>query len=342
MVWFVPGGKKETLTMMPDAPSAMVEDEELQRMAGDTATDSSQDDNEKGAESSAAQDAKQEEPSLLEAAQAALERDEADGNSSSQEQGQEHGSPRGPEESQPEGTAPNDKDGKVREGQDDRFDRHPRFQELKRQRDGFRTEAEEYRKISGYMQEHGLTPDEVAQGFVIMGMMKSNPAQARELLGRHMRTLDQFAGEVLPEDLQTRVNGGGLDRESARELALMRNQKAFAQQQQLELAEREAGVSKGRVVTAWERNIQTRDPDYAAKQKLVADRAQVLMREWNPQTPQEALAVVQQAYDEVSEHLKAFLPRRAPARSTSSSASSMNARPEPTSLLEAARQALEG
>ena len=224
------------------------------------------------------------------------------------------------------------------------FHKHPRWQEMLRERDSFKEEATQYRQITGYMSQNNLSNEEVAKGFEIMALMKNDPLKAREMLTQYTRALDEFAGAVLPQDLTTKVQEGMMDEASAQELARARNIAAanaaraeqLAQAQQSQYQQMSQQAIHG-AVSNWEETIKTRDVDYAAKQNLVLDRARTYLAQGQPQTPEQALAIVERAYADVNETLKGFAPRRQPVRPITSTNSSTTSQPVARSLQEAIR-----
>lgn len=243
------------------------------------------------------------------------------------------------------------------------FHKHPRWQEVKRERDQFRAKAEELSiqvdqlsgkaqqldTIGSFMREHELTAEEVQQGFEIMALMKHDPAAALQKLAPHLSNLELAAGQRLPEDLQAKVDAGEVTPEIARETARARMEAAAARYraeraghaieqtnaQQLVTAMKDA-------VTGWENDVKARDPDYPHMQSFVLDRTRVLMAQKPPRTPDDAKALVKQAYDEVKAQMKRVLPQRQPMRTVTSDKSSTTAVAAPNSLTDVVKMALRG
>jgi hypothetical protein len=286
--------------------------------------------------------AQKEPASLLEAVKAAAEADSKDGESPNPTQKDAVSETEPKSDEAPKDEAKKDED----PAKDEKlpFHKHPRWQEVLRERDSFKDDATQYRQITEYMGQNQLTTQEVAEGFRIMAAMKNDPLKAREMLSQYTRSLDEFAGVVLPQDLNKRVEEGVMDQQSAQELAIARNiaaqnaaraeQLAQSQQVQYQQMSHQAIHS---AVSGWEDSIKTRDVDYAAKQNLVLDRARSYLLQGQPQTPEQALAIVEKAYADVNETLRGFAPRRQPVRPISSVNSSTNSQPVARSLQEAIR-----
>lgn len=69
------------------------------------------------------------------------------------------------------------------------FNQHPRFKQLVRQRNEFRVDAERYNNVQTYIDQQGLSAEEAADGLLIMGLMKTDPAKAWEMLKPRVQTL---------------------------------------------------------------------------------------------------------------------------------------------------------
>jgi hypothetical protein len=240
------------------------------------------------------------------------------------------------------------------------FHKHPRFQQVIKERAAYRQEldsvkpdAEEWRAVRTYMNTNNLTNDEVAKGFEIMAAMKNDPLRGRELLSHYWNSLQTFAGAVLPQDLQKRVDEGEVTDEMASELAKRRNEAEFLRVQQQQAAERAAQQSAAQqqaisqqiirgAVVDWESSIKTRDADYSVKQPFLMDKIRAAIAARQPRTPQEAVLLVESAYKEVNDSLKRFTPQRQAANAIRSETSSANVAPQPKSLRDAVRLAAAG
>lgn len=248
------------------------------------------------------------------------------------------------------------------------FHEHPRFKEviaeknqLKQEVEAHKADASEWRAVKSFMSQQNLADAEVAEGFRIMAAMKNDPAQAVEMLKPYWSRLSQFIGEVLPNDLQQKVADGFIDEQSAREMARMRSQSEFQQarsaeqlqraeaerQRQIQEQQQQLEVQRSEVVrqavTGWEASVKARDLDYAQKEPLVRAKVAEKLLAGRPQTAQEAVQVVQAAYDEVSDFLrKVASPQRRAVNPVSSSNSSVATKSVPKSFREAVMLAARG
>lgn len=240
------------------------------------------------------------------------------------------------------------------------FHKHPRFQQViqersyyKREAEAARQDADEWRSVRTYMDTNHLTNDEVARGFEIMSAMKNDPLRGREMLKQYWEGLQEFAGHILPQDLQQRVNEGEVTDEVAVELARKRNEAEFLRGQQLMQAQRQAqefatqqhamsaNIMRG-AVTQWESEIKTRDADYSVKQPFLMDKVRAMIATSPPRSAQEALGIVESAYRDVNSSLKQFTPQRQPSHVVRSEMSSAVSNAQPKSLKEAVRLAAMG
>lgn len=238
-------------------------------------------------------------------------------------------------------------------GKEPPFHTHPRWKEMLSERDALKPRAEEYDRITQYMQANGLSVEETAQGYAVMAAIKNDPVRAFEMLAPIVETLRSFTGDRLPEDIRQRAEDGIIDPDSARELAQRRAQDSFVAHRNAEAqanaarwateqATESLRFSMKSSVTEWENAVQSRDVDYPAKQPLVLDRARRLIAEENPQTPEAARSLAQRAYEDVTKELRSFLPARRPAvTQTSQGIKTVVAQPAPTTLREVIQNALQ-
>lgn len=220
------------------------------------------------------------------------------------------------------------------------FHNHPRWKEVVAERDSFRSDAGEYRKITSFMSSHGLTNEEVVEGFQIMALMKTNPAEAHRKISEYKSKLDAFVGEVLPPDIHKKVEEGYIDDATAKELAALKAEKRLHEERQKLAIEQQTEKSRNGIhaaVVGWEQQMTAKDPDWSAKKELVTDQVKLMLQTEKPSTPDEALALVERAHSIIRERLSRFAPQRRPVTHVSSATSSANAAPAPKSLLEAVR-----
>lgn len=236
------------------------------------------------------------------------------------------------------------------------FHEHPRWKEVLAERDGYKPDAQSFREIRGFMQTHGLTGDEVTEGFDIMAKLKSgtpeNLAEVREYFNSRLAFLDDALGNVLPEDLRKRVETGEIDEAAATELAKSRASEKLlkAQAEARETRDAEAEASSAAVANAqacatavdkWEQATRKADPDYAKKAELVETTCRAIVQETGkpPRNPAEAVDLAKKAYERVDNAFKAAIPAPRPVKQTPRG-SSATVVDQPKTLREAVRAAL--
>lgn len=162
------------------------------------------------------------------------------------------------------------------------FHTHPRWQEMKRERDTFKEGHERFLQLHTFMQNANLEPAEVNSGFQIMAAMKNDPQAAYDALLPYMQNLETILGKKLPPDLQEQVDDGHATEEIATELAQRRSRQAAAEAAG-EKAKTEAQAAQAAqvsgAVSKWEADWQTADPDYAVKQPRVLEKIKLAILE---------------------------------------------------------------
>jgi len=232
------------------------------------------------------------------------------------------------------------------------FNKHPRFRQVIQERKEFKQQAEEFREKSGqfdqvidFMNENRLTPDEMAEGMKIMALMKNDPSAAQEAMKPHLEMLGRYTGEVLPEDIQLRMNEGYIDQETATELAQARIQNELSQQHNKFAEAQQAHNSQLNIqaaVGSWETTTRNTDPDFDMKQTLISDRVRGMVAErGQPRTADEGIEMAREAYESVNDHLRKFSgdPKQ-PIHPVGGGKVSGTPTPEPKSLQEAMEQAV--
>lgn len=220
------------------------------------------------------------------------------------------------------------------------FHNHPRWKEMISERDALKPKADQFEKITNFMQANGLSNEEVVEGFQIMALMKTNPSEAHKKISEYKAKLDPFVGEKLPDDVAKRVEEGFIDEDTAKELAKLKAEKGLMQQQQAAAIQRQTVEGRNairNVVVNWEQQMKAKDPDWSAKQDLVTDQVKLMLQAEQPSNPEEALALVERAHSITAERLRRFAPKRQPVSTSTSATSSASAVPVPRSLSEAIR-----
>ncbi|WP_439392549.1 hypothetical protein ACRQ5Q_24300 [Bradyrhizobium sp. PMVTL-01] len=193
------------------------------------------------------------------------------------------------------------------------FHKHPRFQEVIRQRNTFREDAGRYKNITDYLDQNNLSADEAANALATFARAKIDPAGAFAELKPWLQNLLIAAGEVLPDDLKARVDKGEMTAEVALELSRDRaksrsheTRQGFEAQRAQRRSLDQQAVDRGNAAVEWESDRKVKDPNFAAKQPLLMrEIAYLQMQEGKPTDRAGVLAQLQKAYEAVNKSFKA-------------------------------------
>lgn len=214
----------------------------------------------------------------------------------------------------------------------------------------FRDSHERFTQVIDYVNDAGLSNEDVTAGFNIMALMKNDPVKALEELRPIFHTLEQLAGEVLPDELVERVKQGEISEQDARELQRSKAREHLSEEAAERAARKADTVEKQTqqtttqnevrtAVSTWERNWQSKDPDYKAKQTRVSEKIEntVLRMTVGGKLPtaQEAVGIAQKALKEVNEEMKLLAPaKKDPIEGPAGGSAASDAHPEPKSTLD--------
>ena len=222
--------------------------------------------------------------------------------------------------------------------------------------DRVRPSAESFEKLSTYVRDAGLSRDEVDDLIKVGALAKTNPWAARERVVEFLKQLDQVTGHVLPDDLKQQVQQGYISEPHALELSQHRarqhrgdvqsqHQQQARQAEQARQTEQRLVNDVATAVSAWENKWKSEDPDYRALHARVSEKMELaLVRAQQagklPKTTAEATALADKVLAEARQEMKPLLTKREPIRPVAGSHASPTARPKPTNMLEAIRQAV--
>ena len=241
------------------------------------------------------------------------------------------------------------------------FHKHPRWKEVLADRDSWKTKAREFeepakqfQQVQEFMTKSNLTPPEVADGFMVMSLMRNNPAEALPHLRRYITEIELLTGQRLPDDIQEKVESGMITEDAGKELAKARIDSATSksrleQMTQQQTAERTATANRSvqSAVDSWEQQVKATDPDFGRKRAYVMSIIQATIAGKPMPSAADAVLISQRAYEQVNKDLKSFMPApnrtATPATPRSSDVSSGpgNAAP-PKTALDAVKRALGG
>lgn len=201
------------------------------------------------------------------------------------------------------------------------FNKHPRFIQVIGKLKAAEADAGRYRNVQGFLDSNGVTADEAAETLTVAALAKTNPAEAWKRVQPWVQKLLIAAGEVLPDDLQQRVQKGELTADAAIEVSRARAtvestkvQKSFETQQRERQQTQSVATARLDAAANWESDRRIKDPNFAAKEAaLQREVAYLIHTEGQPKTAEGVTDQLQRAYAAVN---KSFKPPVVVARQT--------------------------
>jgi hypothetical protein len=234
--------------------------------------------------------------------------------------------------SQTAGEEVGDDEKKVAEADDEfanvPFNKHPRFKAVITERNNLRGEintlkpdADRYRNVQTFLDQNSLTAEDASELLIVGALMKSNPVQAWERIKPRIQQLLVAAGEIVPEDIQPRVQNGELSHEAALELSRARARadalaasQSFREQREAQQSQQNLANSLRDTAQEWVNDRTAKDPNFNAKQPLLEREITFLQaREGVPRTPEGVKAQLAKAYKSVNEMGHFAAPTPVPA-----------------------------
>lgn len=225
---------------------------------------------------------------------------------------------------------------------------YPRFKKVIDERNKFKLGFEENEKINKFQTTNNLSTDEMADGMKIMALVKNNPLEAYKALKPVVDSLAVQAGEVLPDDLKSKVNDGYMDEDTANELAKTRAEKSNLEnkvqnlntQQQASNQVEQAKVLND-IVVNWETSKKKSDPDFDQKKDTLLDRMRAeVAQNGVPPTQDGIVKMLDGAYTTVSDRYAKISGNKTPIRTPSGNKLSGTPTSQPNSLEEAIQNSL--
>lgn len=198
--------------------------------------------------------------------------------------------------------------------ENERLDKHPRFQELIAKKNEYEPLAKTQRELQEYCSTHGITGEQFQQALSMAALMNVDPVKARAALKPIMDSLDAYVGEKLPEDLQKRVDNATLDINDAKEIAQLRAQTKMGATRTQQTQEQLFNNACVKAVTDWETSKRKSDPDYDKKAELIEDafvsKLQTARATGKEPTPADRVRFAEEAWKKVTDKIIVFLPKR--------------------------------
>jgi hypothetical protein len=242
-----------------------------------------------------------------------------------------------------------------------------RITKLVKQRHTARTEVDQLKQqlgpgaeaadqVSKYLRDNDISREDFLLTLELAAAMRRGDFRAFYAgVKPYMDLAEQYLGLQLPQDLQAVVQRGEMSPQAAAIFHRERMDRALSDTQRLRQAHtidmRDSVQAQHQLrqnvmnsVNAWEAGIVQQDPDYALKKAAVNDTMWSVLRErGNPQTPEQAVGIAQEAYQRVNRHYQNWgpPPRRPTSRTPTSTGRYNGAGPEPRNLREAVEQAID-
>ena len=232
-----------------------------------------------------------------------------------------------------------------------------RFREVIEEKNGYKQRAESlmqveehFRTLQNSARASGMTEEQIAQYFELPMLMQNNPQAAYELIQGFQSDMANRYGMTMPEDIKQKVDDGYLDEETAQRLAKAeaesRMTKQMMEQRQAE-AEETAKMATAQAVSSavnsYEQQLRNSDPDFDAKRGWLMEKLQVRkIASGLPESPEQAIEWVNQAYGEINETFKRMAPTPQPKRTLSSRGVNQPSSAPPASMYEAVLRAVGG
>lgn len=216
--------------------------------------------------------------------------------------------------------------------------------------DNLREPAQQWTQHVEFLQQNGITPQQAQDLYGVGALLARGDYQNfLAAVEPYVHAVRSALGLTLPEDLQRRVDEGGLAVEDASELARTRAAAADAgrriqmtDQQRAQAAEAARSETVRDTLSQWEQGIAARDPDFAHKREPL--RAYMLAIRAERGLPPDAATARQWADEAMANVNKVFMSARPPAPPTparpSSVAPATKAVPAPRNMREAIALAL--
>jgi hypothetical protein len=211
-------------------------------------------------------------------------------------------------------------------------------------------------QVSKYLQDNDISREDFLLTLELSAAMRRGDFRTFYAgVKPYMDLAEQYLGLQLPQDLQQVVQRGEMSPQAAAIYHRERMDRALSDTQRLRqahsidardnaMAEQQLRANVMNSVNAWEAGVVQRDPDYALKKAAVNDTMWSVLRErGNPQSPEQAVDIAQEAYQRVNRHYQNWgpPPRRPTMRSPNSTGRYNGAAPEPRNLREAVEQAID-
>jgi hypothetical protein len=204
------------------------------------------------------------------------------------------------------------------------FHKHARFQEVIRQKaeavqevEKIKPLAQQATALNDFMRQNNISQQEFQSALQYLQALRSDPVAAFKMLEPTYKHLAQFAGEVIPDDLQAQVAAGTLPLDAARELTRARAQQQYQtvrQQWQQQGGQQATQSIVQQSIGLWQTTKMQADPDLKPGSDLykLVDNNLKAMPVF--QTAEQAMAGCEQAYKDAKAFFAKYALRQAAQR----------------------------
>lgn len=233
-----------------------------------------------------------------------------------------------------------------------------KFKSLEATIESQKTFIEAHQRIEDFCATNNLTNDDFTNAMELAALLKRDPEAFLEKLHPTIEGIRSLKGEILPEDLQKKVDAGNIELSDAKELAKLRAQTKFGTEKAKFTEQQTAFQGQQKLINdtknalnAWQQTAQSKDPSYKPKAKadgadgmfeMVNDKWYSLMQQQPPKTAQEAVALAERAYQSVKTTFANLAPKLPVKKALSSSTSTSPTNGKPKSMLDAVNRHLAG
>lgn len=229
------------------------------------------------------------------------------------------------------------------------FAKHPAWQRILRERDTYKEESAQYRKIDGFLKETGVSGADAAKSLQMAALIYQNPQEAYKQLTTLVSDLAVRIGAALPEDLKKDVDEGHLSEDRAKELSKARmdatnaQYKVQATEERLVQSDNQRQIAdRVRAFEAWEQAVSKTDPDLAKKLPIMEGILLKMNATYGePKGTQDVMDRLAAAHREVTNQIRSLIPARvAKEASPRNPGSAATVKTAPTSMLEVVQSKL--
>lgn len=234
---------------------------------------------------------------------------------------------------------------------DERLDKHPRFQEMLAKNKELEGPAKFGSDVQQYLRQNRVPKETFDQALQVCSLLANNPLKAYEVLKPIMASLSKINGDTLAPDLLQAVTDGEMTEKRAKEFQKLRSQHDIGTKQSELSAREQVQASYANAMNGWVSDKMRTDPDYKPVSKDqtpgIFEMTEALFaraRNEDPKflTPVESVALAEKCYkDAKSLFSKKMTPTPQKRKTLRPSGGGGSGRAEPKTLAEVIKQSFE-